>query len=108
MILLSMILPEIFLAGTEKQIASYNANFSRVLSSQSHVVIVGGGRITSQLLREADTIIAVEHEGTRTVNPEPNLIIPKGGTLAAEEKFLKEFEPDLAPETMRRKWRSKV
>jgi Trk K+ transport system NAD-binding subunit len=247
----------IVLAGTEEQIASYNATFSRVLTAQSHVVIVGGGRvgrITSTLLREAGlsttiiekaaarvtghpeavigdatrievlkaarareadtiiitthdddvnisltiyfrrlreniqlisrctmernvqtlhragaslvlssasmgantifnmvresdnlllaegvfifpspvpermagraladsavrtetgcTIIAVEHEGIRTVNPEPDLIIPAGGTLvligtlAAEEKFLKEFEPDLAPETMRQKWRT--
>ena len=27
------------------------------------------------------------------------------GTLEAEEKFLREFEPDLAPTTMRRKWK---
>lgn len=59
------------------------------------------------------TVIAVEHDGIRTVNPEPDLIVPAGGTLLligtleAEEKFLKEFEPDLAPETMRQQWRNK-
>ncbi|HEX7261097.1 MAG TPA: NAD-binding protein, partial [Luteolibacter sp.] len=44
------------LAGTAEQIGSYNAAFSRKLSGQSHVIIVGGGRvgrITSTLLREA-------------------------------------------------------
>lgn len=59
------------------------------------------------------TIIAVEHEGERTVNPEPDFIIPDGGTLLligtleAEEKFLKEFEPDLAPQRRRRKRRER-
>ncbi|MES2659705.1 MAG: NAD-binding protein [Verrucomicrobiota bacterium] len=57
------------------------------------------------------TVIAVEHEGERTVNPEPDVVIPAGGTLLligtleAEENFLKAFEPDLAPKTMRRQWR---
>jgi len=48
------------------------------------------------------TIIAVEKDGVRTVNPEPGLIIPAGGkllligTLEAEENFLKAFMPELA------------
>lgn len=57
------------------------------------------------------TIIAVEHDGHRTVNPEPDLVLPKDGqllligTLEAEEKFLKEFEPELAPAALRRHWK---
>jgi voltage-gated potassium channel len=45
------------------------------------------------------TVIAVEKDGERTVNPEPGLIIPEGGTLLligtleAEEKFLRTFMP---------------
>jgi len=48
------------------------------------------------------TVIAVEKDGVRTVNPEPGLIIPAGGkllligTLEAEENFLKAFMPELA------------
>lgn len=57
------------------------------------------------------TIIAVQDGETRNVNPHPDLILPAGGrllligTLEAEEKFLREFEPDLAPEPLRRRWR---
>ena len=57
------------------------------------------------------TVIAVEHEGKRIVNPSPGIILPPDGillligTLEAEEKFLREFKPSLAPESMRRKWR---
>ncbi len=56
------------------------------------------------------TIIAVEHEGGRIVNPEPETILPEGGililigTLDAEEKYLKSYEPELAPEALRKKW----
>ncbi len=58
------------------------------------------------------TVIAVEHRGERVVNPGPEVVIPAGGTLLligtleAEEKFLREFEPDLAPKTMRRQWKT--
>ncbi|GAA5118948.1 potassium channel protein [Luteolibacter yonseiensis] len=57
------------------------------------------------------TIIAVENNGARTVNPEPDLILPaKGkllliGTLEAEEKFLKAFQSELAPVGLRRYWK---
>lgn len=53
---------------------------------------------------------AVEHDGVRTVNPEPYIILPADGkllligTLEAEEKFLKAFEPELAPAALRKKW----
>jgi Trk K+ transport system NAD-binding subunit len=74
---------------------------------------MAGRRLADSALRSETgcTIIAVEHAGVRTVNPEPDLIIPAGGTLVligtleAEEKFLKAFEPDLAPTTMRRRWK---
>ncbi|RYD32695.1 MAG: TrkA family potassium uptake protein, partial [Verrucomicrobiaceae bacterium] len=58
------------------------------------------------------TVIAVEHNGERVMNPPPDLVMPSDGTLLligtleAEEKFLKEFEPDLAPKSMRRQWRA--
>lgn len=57
------------------------------------------------------TIIAIEKNGERVVNPEPQHVLPKDatllliGTLEAEEKFLKQFKPDLAPAALRRKWR---
>jgi len=57
------------------------------------------------------TVIAVEQEGKRIVNPNPSIILPENGillligTLEAEEKFLRDYKPDLAPESMRRKWR---
>jgi voltage-gated potassium channel len=58
------------------------------------------------------TVIAMEHRGERVVNPGPDVVIPAGGTLLligtleAEEKFLKEFEPDLAPKSMQRRWKA--
>ena len=57
------------------------------------------------------TIIAVEHHGGRIVNPPPDCILPAGGTLQligtleAEEEFLREFKPELAPQELRRRWR---
>jgi len=60
------------------------------------------------------TIIAVERDGDRVVNPDPGIILPKDGkllligTLEAEEKFLKEFRPELAPEALRRRWRERI
>jgi Trk K+ transport system NAD-binding subunit len=59
------------------------------------------------------TIIAVDHDGVRTINPEPDMVLPAGGTLLltgtleAEEKFLKNFKPDLASDALRRRWRQK-
>ena len=57
------------------------------------------------------TIIAVEHAGQRILNPDPGCRLPAGGTLLlvgtleAEEKFLRRFQPELASEAMRRRWR---
>lgn len=57
------------------------------------------------------TIIAVEHAGQRILNPDPGCRLPPGGTLLlvgtleAEEKFLRRFQPELASEAMRRRWR---
>ena len=57
------------------------------------------------------TIIAVEDHGGRIVNPPPDCRLPAGGTLLligtleAEDKFLREFEPELAPQELRRRWR---
>jgi voltage-gated potassium channel len=59
------------------------------------------------------TVIAVESDGEQVVNPDPAMILPKDGvllltgTLEAEEKFLKMFKPDLAPESMRRRWKGR-
>ncbi len=59
------------------------------------------------------TVIAVETDGEQVVNPGPDTILPEGGrllltgTLEAEEKFLKKFKPDLAPQALRRHWRRK-
>lgn len=56
------------------------------------------------------TIISVEHHGGRIVNPPPDCILPADGTLqligtlAAEEKFLRKFKPELAPQELRRRW----
>ncbi len=56
------------------------------------------------------TIIAVETQGERIVNLEPDTLLPENGTLLlvgtleAEERFLKAFKPDLAPEALRRSW----
>ncbi|RYD18425.1 MAG: TrkA family potassium uptake protein, partial [Verrucomicrobiaceae bacterium] len=58
------------------------------------------------------TVIAMEHRGQRVMNPGPDVVIPAGGrllligTLEAEEKFLREFEPDLAPKSMRKRWKA--
>lgn len=49
------------------------------------------------------TVVAVEHEGKRIVNPGPEVVLPEGGrifligTLEAEEKFLAAYKPDLQP-----------
>jgi Trk K+ transport system NAD-binding subunit len=57
------------------------------------------------------TIIAIEHNGERIVNPQPHCILPTGGTLLlvgtleAEEKFLKLYKPSLRSPTQRRRWR---
>lgn len=57
------------------------------------------------------TIIAVEHQGGRTINPAPGCRLPEGGTLLligtleAEEKFIRKFKPELAPHELRRRWR---
>jgi Trk K+ transport system NAD-binding subunit len=58
------------------------------------------------------TIIAVETpDGERTINPGPDFDLPYDGkllligTLEAEEKFLREFKPDLAPQALRKRWR---
>ena len=59
------------------------------------------------------TIIAVESQGERIVNLEPDTVLPDDGTLLlvgtleAEERFLKSFKPDIAPESLRRSWRRK-
>lgn len=57
------------------------------------------------------TIIAVEIDGERIVNPGPDLVLPYDGkllligTLEAEESFLRLFKPDLAPRALRQRWR---
>lgn len=59
------------------------------------------------------TIIAVETQGERLVDLDPETVLPADGTLLlvgtleAEERFLKAFKPDLAPEALRRSWRRK-
>ncbi|MBX3742128.1 MAG: potassium channel protein [Akkermansiaceae bacterium] len=75
--------------------------------------ILAGRRLADCAIRTQTgcTVIAVEHEGKRVVNPDPFITLPEGGillligTLEAEEKFLRDYKPDLAPESMRRKWR---
>lgn len=60
------------------------------------------------------TIIAVEHQGGRTINPDPGCRLPEGGTLLligtleAEEKFLRQFKPELASHELRRRWRTQA
>jgi voltage-gated potassium channel len=57
------------------------------------------------------TVIAVEADGERVVNPGPDHLLPEGGTLLligtleAEEKFLREFKPDLAPPGLKKHWK---
>ena len=59
------------------------------------------------------TIIAVEQNGQRIVNPAPDVVLPRGGTLVligtleAEEKFLRHFAPDLAPVRKQPWWKRK-
>lgn len=54
------------------------------------------------------TVIAVETDGHRDVNPAPDVVLPEGGnllligTLEAEEKFLREYKPDFSPRRKRR------
>lgn len=75
--------------------------------------ILAGRKLADCAIRSKTgcTVIAVEVEGKRVVNPDPSAILPEDGillligTLEAEEKFLREFKPDLAPASMRRKWR---
>ncbi|WAC19575.1 NAD-binding protein [Luteolibacter sp. SL250] len=77
--------------------------------------VLAGRRLADCAIRTQTgcTVIAVEHEGKRVVNPDPFIILPHNGillligTLEAEEKFLRDYKPDLAPESMRRKWRRK-
>jgi Trk K+ transport system NAD-binding subunit len=60
------------------------------------------------------TIIAVETDGERVINPDPEMILPYGGnmlligTLEAEEKFLREFRPDVDGKPLRKRWRKRV
>jgi voltage-gated potassium channel len=57
------------------------------------------------------TIIAIEDQGKKMVNPDPGYILPEHGrmlligTLEAEEAFLRKFRPDLAPSGLREGWR---
>jgi voltage-gated potassium channel len=56
------------------------------------------------------TIIAVEHDGERVINPDIGYRLPEVGTLlmigtlVAEERFLRQFKPELAPAPLRRRW----
>jgi Trk K+ transport system NAD-binding subunit len=58
---------------------------------------MAGKRIAESALRSETgcTVIAIEKDGERTVNPTPDMVVPAGGkllligTLEAEEKFLK-------------------
>jgi voltage-gated potassium channel len=56
------------------------------------------------------TVIAVEGDGTRVVNPDPKIVLPLTGsllltgTLDAEEKFLRHFKPDLASRILGKRW----
>jgi len=74
------------------------------------------GRVLAECAVRSETgctVIAVEHAGERIVNPEPDLVLPREGkllligTLEAEEKFLKAFEPELAPRALRDHWQRK-
>ncbi|WP_193213272.1 potassium channel family protein [Luteolibacter marinus] len=59
------------------------------------------------------TIIAVETDGERLVNLEPETELPADGTLLlvgtleAEERFLLKFKPDLAPPALRTRWKQR-
>ncbi len=75
-----------------------------------------GRRLADCALRSETgcTIIAVESGGERVVNPPPDFILPESGkllligTLEAEERFLRQFKPDLAPEALRRRWKQDI
>ncbi|MFT4176763.1 MAG: NAD-binding protein [Luteolibacter sp.] len=74
---------------------------------------IAGKRLADCAIRSETgcTVIAIEHAGKQLVNPSPDAVFPAHGnllligTLEAEEKFLKQFKPDLAPESMRRRWK---
>jgi len=59
------------------------------------------------------TVIAVEENGQQVVNPNPRIVLPKDGmllligTLEAEEKFLRQFKPDVAHESLRKRLQRK-
>jgi Trk K+ transport system NAD-binding subunit len=66
------------LAGTAAQIESYNATFSRRIVAQSHVVIVGGGRvgrITSNALRAAGLSTCIIEKVPERVAQHPEAVI---------------------------------
>ena len=66
------------LAGTAAQIGSYNATFSRRIVTQSHVVIVGGGRvgrITSNALRAAGLSTCIIEKVPERVAQHPEAVI---------------------------------
>ncbi len=74
---------------------------------------LAGRRIADAAVRSKTgcTIIAVEHHGSRTVNPGPDHALPAGGTLwlvgtlEGEEAYLRQFKPELAPQALRRRWK---
>lgn len=78
----------------------------------SYVVLTQNMVEGLELYEQAVHVAVGDHLGERIVNPEPDVVIPADGTLLligtleAEERFLKEFEPDLAPKTMRQQWRT--
>lgn len=72
------------------------------------------GRLVAECAVRSETgctIIAIEHAGGRSINPDPGHRLPEGGTmlligtLEAEEKFIRRFKPELAPQELRRRWR---
>ncbi len=72
------------------------------------------GRLVAECAVRSETgctIIAVEHAGERILNPDPGFRLPEGGTmlligtLEAEEKFLRQFKPELSPQDLQRRWR---
>jgi voltage-gated potassium channel len=73
---------------------------------------MAGRRIADCALRSETgcTIIAVETGEERTVNPPADYVLPQTGkllligTLDAEERFLRQFKPELAPAALRRRW----
>jgi len=77
---------------------------------------MAGRRLADCAIRSLSgcTVIAVESDDGRTVNPDPDVILPTNGTLLltgtldAEEQFLREFKPDLAPAALRKHWKKKV